>query len=264
MKAIDIHKHLKSVGTWADWEGLTCDGFKYGDPQTEIEGIAVGWISTLSALREAVDSGCNMFITHEPTFYSHMEDDKSVFDYPNAKEKVRFLDETGLVVYRCHDVWDVFPEIGIVDSWAEGLGLEGKPLKTQKYYAVYEIGPIKVIDLAKRIGKRVKELGQDTVQVVGDMEKSVSRLAIGTGAITNVRTMFDMGADVILATDDGISFWRDGAWALDLDLPLLVVNHETAEIWGVRNMADYFKKTSPQLKVKSVAMSCMYRTIKDF
>jgi len=60
------------VGTWVDWEaGATCDGFKYGGPDTQIRGIAVAWQSSLPALRQAHELGCNLFITHEPTLRAH-------------------------------------------------------------------------------------------------------------------------------------------------------------------------------------------------
>ena len=52
LRARDIDEHMRSVGTWVDWDH-TCDGFKYGDPDTEIKGVAVGWQSFQSALEEA-------------------------------------------------------------------------------------------------------------------------------------------------------------------------------------------------------------------
>jgi putative NIF3 family GTP cyclohydrolase 1 type 2 len=250
MRAIDVHDHLRSIGTWVNWDH-TCDGFKAGDPQREIHKIGVGWISSMRALQEAHRRGCDMFITHEPTFYAHMDDDQSVFRYENAQRKREFLRETGMVVYRCHDVWDVFPELGIVDSWAEGLGLSD-PISTRKYYAVYKVDPIQAADLADKILEKVKPIGQDVVYLVGDPERVVDRLAVGTGAITNVRLMFEMDADAILATDDGMSFWRDGIWAEDMGITLLIVNHATAEIWGMQNLARYLSDVFPQIQVEFI------------
>jgi len=108
---------MASVGAWVDWNA-TCDGFKAGDPQSEVVGIAVAWQSTLPMLRLAAVKGCNLFITHEPTFYVHLDDSETVFRHDYASAKRRFIEESGLTIYRCHDVWDVFPDIGILDSWA--------------------------------------------------------------------------------------------------------------------------------------------------
>lgn len=252
-----VHEHLRSVGTWVDWEGRTCDGFKYGDPDTLLTGIAVGWQSLQAALEEAHKKGCNLFITHEPTFYSHMDDDAVLKESAPARRKRAFLDRTGMVVYRCHDVWDVFPKLGIVDAWSEFLEL-GQPIATDKYYNLHQLPSTTVWELAQRIAFRVRPLGQQCVHLIGHKSQMVSRLAVGTGAITNVRRMVELGADVVLATDDGLSVWRDGAWMADMELPVLIVNHMTAEIPGLRKLAEYLAQQFPGVKVEFVGPTCAY------
>lgn len=259
MKAIDLHTRMMSVGTWVDWDH-TCDGFKAGSPDSEVKGIAVAWQSTFAALREAQESGCDMFVTHEPTFYGHMDDDPAVFRHEHAHRKKEFLEQTGLVVYRCHDVWDVMPEIGIVDSWAKGLGFAGEPIATRKFYAVHPVaGTLR--DLAEAVKQKVSAIGQQMVEVVGDLDQRVHRAAVGTGAITDIALMADMGADIIIATDDGISFWGGGSWALDAGIPLIVVNHSTAEEWGIANLARYISEQFPEVAVRHIPQGCMYRLV---
>ncbi|MGQ9514888.1 MAG: Nif3-like dinuclear metal center hexameric protein [Thermoproteota archaeon] len=121
-----------------------------------------------------------------------------------------WIDEKGIVVYRCHDVWDNFPEIGIHGAWARWLGFTGKPISEKMYYEVHEVGNITVGELAERILKKVKPLGQDAIYVVGDLNKRVSRIALGTGAATDYREMLNMNADVLLITDDGTRLWESG------------------------------------------------------
>ena len=36
MTARDVHEHMKQVAPWVEWDGRTCDGFKYGDPDAEV------------------------------------------------------------------------------------------------------------------------------------------------------------------------------------------------------------------------------------
>ena len=254
--ACDIHAHLASVGTWVNWQ-RTCDGFKYGDPDTPVTGIAVGWQSLQSALEQAHAAGCNLFITHEPTFYSHMDDDEAAKATAPALAKMAFLERTGMVVYRCHDCWDVYSKLGIVDAWSAFLAL-GEPLATRTYYNLHAVPATSVWELAQRIAWRLKDLGEQSVQLLGPKWRTVRRLAVGTGAITDVRTMVEMGADAILATDDGLSIWRDGAWALDLGVPVIVVNHMTAEIPGLRKLADYLRAQFPGVPVEFVGPTCSY------
>jgi putative NIF3 family GTP cyclohydrolase 1 type 2/GNAT superfamily N-acetyltransferase len=257
-KARDIHEHFRSVGTWVDWEpGHTCDGFKYGDPNTEVKGIAVGWQSLQSALEEAQVLGCNFFITHEPTFYSHMDDNEAMKATAPAQRKMAFLERTGMVVYRCHDVWDIFPGLGIVDAWSEFLGL-GKPVAHARYYNLHRVPPTTVWELVQRLAQRSAPLGEQAVQLIGKKWQMVHRLAVGTGAITDVRRMVELGADVVLTTDDGTALWRDAAWMADLGLPIIRVNHMTAEIPGLRKLTEYLRERFPGTPVHFVGPTCSY------
>lgn len=257
LKARAVHEHLRSVGTWVDWEGGTCDGFKYGDPETDVRGIAVGWQALYSALEEAHAKGCNLFITHEPTFYSHLDDDPIAKASEPAQRKMAFLERTGMVIYRCHDVWDTFPALGIVDSWSAFLGL-GEPLARAQYYNLHAVPHTTVWELAQRIAFRLASLGEQAVQLVGKKWQMVHRLAVGTGAITQVQEMVKLGADVLLTTDDGTALWRDGAWIADLGLPMIRVNHMSAEIPGLRNLADYLRQQFPSVPVHFVGPTCSY------
>jgi putative NIF3 family GTP cyclohydrolase 1 type 2/GNAT superfamily N-acetyltransferase len=254
--AQDIDAHLHAVAPWVDWEH-TCDGFKYGDPASEVKGIAVAWQSLQDALEEAHELGCNLFVTHEPTFYSHMDDDERLKATEPARRKMAFLDHADMVVYRCHDAWDVYPQIGIVDAWSRFLGL-GEPIARAKYYNLHALDSVSAWELTYRLAQRVASLGEGAVQFVGTKWQMVSRLAVGTGAITNVRQMVDLGADVVLVTDDGTTLWRDAAWMEDLGVPMIIVNHMTAEIPGLRKLAEHLQERFPQIPVHFVGPTCSY------
>ena len=259
LRAAEVHAHFRSIGTWVDWQH-TPDGFKVGDENAEVHGIAVGWQSLQSALEEAQARGCNLFITHEPTFYSHMDDDEALKATAPAQRKRAFLERTGMVVYRCHDVWDVYPGVGIVDAWSAYLEL-GQPVARARFYNLHQVPPTTAWELTRRIAERVASLGERVVQFIGEKGQIVHRLAVGTGAITNVRRMVELGADVVLATDDGVTLWRDGAWMADLRVPMIIVNHMTAEIPGLRGLADYLRVRFPQVPVEFVGPTCSYEVL---
>jgi putative NIF3 family GTP cyclohydrolase 1 type 2 len=271
LRARDIDRHMRGVGHWVDWE-RTVDTFKAGDPDAEVRGIAVAWQSQWPALRAAHAAGCNLFVTHEPTFYVHRDDDPGAFADEHLTAKRAWLQETGMVVYRCHDVWDVLPEHGVRDSWARGLGLQGPPSAedARRYYGLYRVEPRPVRDLARRLAERVTDVGQAQVQLVdpaGGGAGTVTHLAIGTGAACRVpamaalRTPDGAAPDALLVTDDGMSFWADGSWAIDRGLPLLVVNHASAEEWGLRSLAAYLQRRFPGVPVRHLPQGCQYQTV---
>jgi NIF3 (NGG1p interacting factor 3) protein len=55
------------------WMVGTVDTFKAGDPGTQVTGIAVTMMATLDVLQRAAASGKNLVITHEPTFFNHLD-----------------------------------------------------------------------------------------------------------------------------------------------------------------------------------------------
>ncbi|MCD6520738.1 MAG: Nif3-like dinuclear metal center hexameric protein [Anaerolineae bacterium] len=256
--ARDLHAHFQRVGTWVDWEH-TCDGFKFGDPETPVKGIAVGWQSLLSALEEAHARGCNLFITHEPTFYSHMDDDADWASSEPGQKKQAFLERTGMVIYRCHDVWDRFPKLGVRDAWSEFLEL-GTPIATEGYINLHEVPATTAWELAHWISRRVAKLGEESVQFLGTKWQIVHKLAVGTGAATNVRQMVALGADVLLASNDGTILWRDGAWLADQEIPLILVDHMTSEIPGLYKLVDYLREQFPQVPITFVGPTCSFKT----
>jgi len=52
----------------------TVDTLKAGDPNTVVTGIATTFMDTYPVLEKAVSSGKNLIITHEPTFYNHLDE----------------------------------------------------------------------------------------------------------------------------------------------------------------------------------------------
>jgi putative NIF3 family GTP cyclohydrolase 1 type 2 len=264
----DVDRHMRALGTWVRWD-QTVDTFKAGDPDVPVRGIAVAWQSQWPTLKAAHAAGCNLFITHEPTFYVHRDDDPGPYQDARLDAKRAWLEQTGMVVYRCHDVWDVVPQHGVRDSWARGLGLEGPPLAEddRRYYGLYRVPTQPLRALAGALAGRVRDVGQAHVQLVGDGARSITHLAIGTGAACRVpamaalRTPDGAAPDALLVTDDGMRFWADGSWAIDRDLPLLVVNHATAEEWGMRSLAAYLRAHFPGVPVEHFPQGCLYHTI---
>ena len=258
MNASDIMAHFQTVGKWVDWD-KTCDQFLHGDPKAEVKGIATAWIPTNKAIQEASENGCNLFITHEPAFYPGYETTTTGAQLVRTKKDL--LDRLGITLMRCHDTWDRMPEFGIPDAWASALGFETEERPVDSFYKICLLDALTVAQAARCIAEKVRPLGQDTVLIFGDRNRTVHRLAVGTGAITHLPSMYELKPDVILATDDGINFWTGGLWAADLDIPLLIVNHATAEKPGMQAMARYLKGIFPDIPVQYVDVQYPYSSI---
>ena len=247
MKASALMEHFRHIGTWVDWDS-TADRVLHGDPEAETRGVAVAWIPTNAVLKQAALEGFNVFITHEPAFYPGFEGSASAKGL--IREKRALLEQMGITLLRCHDTWDRMPEVGIVDAWASFLGFDGEPRPVGSFYRICLTGGLTAEEVGNQVLKRVSGLGQEVVLCLGDRKRRVHRMVVGTGAITHLPSMLELGADLILATDDGLNHWTGGLWAVDKELPLLIVNHATAELPGMQAMAGYLEQAFPGLAVK--------------
>jgi putative NIF3 family GTP cyclohydrolase 1 type 2 len=261
VKARAVDEYLNSLdGGWVHTEH-TVDTFKSGDPEADITGIAVGWMSYTWALERALELGCNLFITHEPTYYDHYDKEPKFFAKERLEAKRRFIEESGLVIRRCHDLWDQYKSIGIPDSWAQQLGFAA-PIESESFYRVFDVAGRTARSIAEQVAARTAELGQGAVQLVGPADKPVSRLAIGTGAITPLwHYLRILKADMAICSDDGFTYWRDGALCADLGVPAVVVNHPVSEVFGMKLLADHLRARFADVPVHYIEQGCMYELI---
>jgi putative NIF3 family GTP cyclohydrolase 1 type 2 len=246
--AATILEHLLSNSPWVDRE-KTVDRVLWGDGDREITNAAVSWFPDIATIRKAVETGCELLVTHEPLFWDHLGVNRHWIDREPGLTKQRVLDESGLVVVRAHDSWDNWPGIGIRDSWAAGLGLTEKVAdgSSGNYHAVYAIEPQPLRAFARHVAERIRPLGEDSVQVIGDPDRVVSRPALGVGCIVPDVEMIEAGADVLIGCYDGASYWavRERQW--ELGAAVLTVEHGTSEMWGLENLCRHLAGQFPEV-----------------
>lgn len=261
VRAREIRDHLLAMGPWVD-PASTVDTFKSGDPDAIVRKVAVCWMNYTWVVRKALELGCEMIICHEPTYYEHWDKERSVFDFEFARRKKDLIESSGIIILRCHDVWDRVEKIGIPWAWGEFLGFDRLVDKTT-FCLAYEIDEIPSAQLARVVAGRVAALGQQAVELYGPGDKPVRRVVVGTGAITPFVEMFkNLRADAAICSDDGFVRWRDGTMAVDMGLPAVVVNHGVTEEPGVRKLAEYLAGAFPSLTVVPIHQDCVYQAIR--
>lgn len=125
----------KDIGI--DWKPDTVDTFKAGDPSTTVTGIATTSLATLAVLDRALQSGANLIVTCEPTFFGHADTPtppvRRGFGPPNAPVAVQpdapppsdpvfagkdeFIRKHKLVVLRLSEHW----KLRKPDPYSQGL-----------------------------------------------------------------------------------------------------------------------------------------------
>ncbi len=253
MNTNDIREHLLARAPWVDRE-RTVDTVKAGDPTRPVSTVGVGWVASIGNLRTAHELGCELFITHEPTFWQHAAPEARR-DFAPALAKQRYLDETGMVVLRVHDIWDRGPEVGIRDAWARGLGRSERIAGAEsRLWGRDAIEEVTLAAFAQYVAGRVAVLGQDGVQAMGDPEMRVSRPALGVGCIGPDSEAIEAGADVMIVCYDGASYWQTRQRFSELGRGGIAVEHGTSEMWGLEGLAGYLRETYPALEVHYLAL----------
>ncbi len=245
-----------------------------GAPETVVRGIAVVWMPTWAALREAEAQGLNVVVAHEPTFYTHYDLDgfnEALAPLPPATraavattgaEKRRWIEEHRMAVIRCHDVLDAMSG-GVVDSLAAALGFTPRDYVNMppQLRIVRLTPPVAAGEVAERLARAFGAVGQPGVAFYGDPHRVVGSLGLGTGYNCDPWQFLALGAGMAVTIDDRIKTWAEPAWAEDSGFPLAVIHHGTSEEWGVRSLARLLAERYPDLKVRLLPQGCTYRWV---
>jgi putative NIF3 family GTP cyclohydrolase 1 type 2 len=173
-----IERIQKQVGV--PWQNDTVDTFKAGDPDAPVTGIAVTMMATLDVLQRAAAAGDNLIITHEPTFFDHLDKADQLPEKDNdpvLAEKRLFIKQHGLVIWRFHDHWHARNPDGIEAGMVHALGWE----KFQDAHNQY-LFDIPETPLEKLASDIKRQLGIHIVRVVGDPGLRVTKVAMAPGA----------------------------------------------------------------------------------
>jgi putative NIF3 family GTP cyclohydrolase 1 type 2 len=269
VKAVEIREHFLSVADWVDPE-KTVDRIIVGDPQRDIHRVLVTWISSFAAVRHAAERGYDMLITHEPTFWEHRNDYPGMEQFPAGSlrhelglRKLKAIEDARLVILRIHDVWDRMPQVGIPWAWARFLGMGTTPAAVggNGYQHRYDIEPLALEALARRVAAKTAGIGEPFVQVVGDGGRVVSKVGIGTGCGCDFVTFVEMGCDVSIVCDDGSCYWSNLQVAADIEHPVIRVNHGTSEEPGMVTLTRYVNDTFPDVTADHLPHGSSFRLV---
>jgi len=267
----DFQQYLRSL---TEVQEPSVDQLIVGNPDALVKKVGTAWMPYLKTIREAIDKDVNLLVVHEPTFYTHLDLQKSDLDYHTAPEPARTVyyeardSKLGLIkknnfsIIRCHDVLDKIPEFGIPFSFGQKLGFPNSDILTSKtYYNVYRIKPMPAIEFALQVARQLTSLNQPGVAFYGDENRVIKSVGLGTGCICNPLDYMELKADCYIAIDDTIHTWYQTTFAEDTGKPLIVVNHGTSEENGMVLLNRHLAKTFPQMEFVHFSQGCSYKWI---
>ncbi len=83
---------------------------------------------------------------------------------------------------------------------------------------------------------------EDGVYVFGNTDMHIRRIAIGTGAATDLYELLPLHPDAVIVSDDGITSYDAAQYALDHGIGMVVVNHAAVERAGLKAMVPWLQE----------------------
>lgn len=223
-----------------EWSDKTVDTFKAGNPDSKLTGIATCMFADMEVLKEAVKKNCNFIITHEPTFYNHLDDTSGLQNDSVFQEKMKFIEDHNLVIFRFHDHIHQTEPDGISKGMIREMGLEN--------YS--ENGSLKNFIIPKtslkKFTKRLQnKLDVENVRVIGNPDMEFTRLAFSAGAPggkRHIKTLSGPDVEVLIAGE--APEWETYLYANDAvqqgkNKAVIFLGHIKSEEAGMKYAAEW-------------------------
>ncbi|MBN2394485.1 MAG: Nif3-like dinuclear metal center hexameric protein [Anaerolineae bacterium] len=231
----------------------TVDTVKSGDPSQSVTGIVTTFLASYAVIQRAAELSANLIITHEPTFYNHLDETEWLADDPVYLAKRALLDEHAIVVWRFHDHWHMHQPDGITTGVVQALGWEAYlPDADMPLFTLPETS------VGALVAELKAKLGVGTVRVVGDLAMPCRRVGLMVGAAGGTwQINFMSGQEMDVLVTGEIHEWETCEYVRDAiaqgrKLALIVVGHANSEEPGMAYLVDWLHERFPDLPITHV------------
>ncbi|MCU1261237.1 MAG: hypothetical protein JWO80_4122 [Bryobacterales bacterium] len=237
------------------WRSQTVDTFKAGDPATRVTGVATTMMATYDVLVRAAAQGLNLIITHEPTFYSHLDQTAELEKENDAvwADKERFIKEHHLVVWRFHDHWHMRRPDGITTGVVRQL--QWQKFQSATDPSLFVLPETTLASLAEQMKER---LGIQVVRVVGNPQMKLTKVGLAPGASgpQRHRSMLQRNNLDVLAIGE-VPEWETIEYVTDAvsegkNKALILLGHIPSEQPGMEYCAEWLKTFVKEVPVEFV------------
>lgn len=235
----------------------TADTVKYGDPDRECTGVATSIAPTVDVIRRTGETGCNLLIVHEPTFWTH-EDSKAWLEGdPLYREKTALMDRYGITVWRFHDHMHRHKPDLVFGGMTRQLGWEAYDItgersrsphidKDHHLSALWQLPDMPFRDVVAHIKEH---LGLDRVHYAGNPDAVIRRAAVTFHEYDKepqqgyIQIMKDLDIDLLIPGESvnwATQYYIRDAGTLGMNRAILLIGHFNVESLGMKDLADRY------------------------
>lgn len=231
----------------------TVDTVKIGDATQQVKGIVSTFLATVEVIEQAAWLGANFIITHEPTFYNHLDETDWLEKDPVYLHKKALLEKHNIVVWRFHDYWHTYRPDGILQGFLQEAGWQDYLDNSRENVCV--LPEIKLKDLASFLKK---QFNLTRTFYIGNPDLICKNVGILPGAWGGRAHIPFLGTENIEALIVGesaewetVEYIRDAAHA-GMKKGLIIMGHARSEEPGMRWLVDWLKPMIEGVKVTHV------------
>jgi putative NIF3 family GTP cyclohydrolase 1 type 2 len=225
------------------------EGFRFGNPSTDVKAILVCWMCDPAAIAAAATAGASVIICHEALYFPYDIVDGGHFGsrqgdflaWPTNHQRVKLLAQNDITVIRLHGSVD---RLCIFDAFTNQLGLGNPIIDEPNYIRIFQIPPRSVHDLARDIKHR---LGLPAIRAaIKDPARLVTRIGVpwgGMGLFVNVgyvNSLLPHRPEVLIAGETDNYGFR---FATELGIDVIETSHEISEHKGLEEFAQRIGKS---------------------
>lgn len=256
-----VNQVIEKTGVTPLEHNKTCDHLIIGNWDMEITGIVTTFMATVDVIKEAIEKGANLIVTHEPTWFNGNDRTQWVENDPVYLEKKKLLEENHIAVWRFHDHMHMEKEDGIYRGFEQETGWSKYRVSVEGelawFGAIYKIPKTTLLELANFFKET---MNMDVVQLVGNPNMSVERVSVlvgggslGLGEETMpMKHMNDYNIDVAICGD--ITEWTLSAYVRDatqlgMNKGMLVLGHERSEECGMKHLPQWLESITNNIPI---------------
>jgi putative NIF3 family GTP cyclohydrolase 1 type 2 len=252
LTASEIIEKIKKNVT-CEWSENTVDTFKAGDPDQKVTGIATTFIATMDVLKKARELNCNLIITHEPTFYNHLDETSHLENDPVYQAKLKYIKDNNLIIFRFHDHIHRTDPDGILKGMIEKLNWQDHII--QKDPLIFKFNRMYIGDLAKELKMK---FDKSPIRVIGDPNASFTNVAFAPGApgyMAHVRLLERDDVEVLIGGEvpewESITYIRDAVGS-GKNKTMILLGHVNSEEAGMKYCAEWMEGFIPEIPIRFV------------
>lgn len=252
MKIKEIIAALEQFAPLPLQESYDNAGLQCGLTETEASGVLLCLDVTEDVLREAIDLGCNLVVSHHPLLFHGL---KQIADATMVQRCVRIAIQNDLCIYSAHTNLDN-AEDGVNYRIAEKLGLidiqlmEAKTLNMGTHNIKYGSGVIGYLPIGEdslAFLQRVKQaFGVEALQHNALLERPIQSVAITGGAGDfMLESAIRAEADAFITGEMHYHLW----FGHEQEIQIAVIGHYESEQYTREILREVIENAAPTLPI---------------